>query len=87
MTPHTAELNGAIERRFPFIKERVLAVLFNAKLNHKNQKIMWSEAVHTCECAKNSMANTGSMKIPFENFYEKTILLVCYRGLCVLRTS
>ena len=44
-------------------------MLINEKLNYTAQKIMWAEAVHTCKRVRNSMATTGSTKIPFEIFY------------------
>ena len=46
-------------------------MMLNAKLNDTAQKIMWAEAVHTCERVRNSMAIMGSTTSPFENFYEK----------------
>ena len=48
----------------------------NAKLNNTSQKIMWAEAVHTCECVRNIMAITGSKKSSFEIFYGETLKIV-----------
>ena len=68
MNLHTPQLNIVIERRFSVIKEGALAMLLNAKLNDIAQKMLWKEAVHTCERIRNSMANTGSTTSPFESF-------------------
>ena len=46
-TPHTPHLNRVIEIRFAIIKEGVLAMLLNAKINDTAQKMLWPEAVHT----------------------------------------
>ena len=63
--PHMLQLNVIAERIFTFIEEIVLAMLLNAKLNDTDQKMLWSEAVYTCERVQNSLATTGSMEIPF----------------------
>ena len=63
------QLNGFIARRFSIIKEGALAMLLKEKINDIAQKMLWAEAVHTCEHVRNSMAATDSTKIPFENFY------------------
>ena len=44
-------------------------MLQNEKLNEYYQKMLWTESVHTCKCVINSMSNTVSTTIPFENFY------------------
>ena len=44
-------------------------MLANAKINETDQKMLWSEAVHTRERIRDSMAPTGSTTSPFENFY------------------
>ena len=44
-------------------------MLLNAKLNDTYQKIMWEEAVHTCDRVRISMANTGSTTSPFKKIY------------------
>ena len=59
-TLHTSQLNRVIERRFAVIKEGLLTILLNTKLNNTAQKIMWEEAVHTCKRVRNSMVNMGS---------------------------
>ena len=46
-------------------------MLLNAKLNNPAQKILWEEAVHTCEHAVKIMSRTGSTTSPFKNFYGK----------------
>ena len=48
-TPHVPQLNGVIDKRFAVIKEASLAMLLNAKLNDTVKKMLWEEAVHTCE--------------------------------------
>ena len=51
-------------------------MLLNAKLNDTVQKMLWEEAVHTCECVINSMSTTGSTESPFIIFYgEKTKII------------
>ena len=87
-TPHTPQPNGVIERRFDVIKEGALVMLINAKQNGKAQKILWSEAVSTCEHVRNSMGTMGSTTSPFGNVYgEKPISLVRSWCLDVLDTS
>ena len=44
-------------------------MLLNEKLNDTAQRILWKDTVHTCKPVRNSMATTGSMKIPFEILY------------------
>ena len=41
-------------------------MMLNEKLDYTAQNILWSEAVHTCKCVRNSMANTGSTTSPFK---------------------
>ena len=65
-TLHTPQLNGVIDRIFAIIKDGELAMLLNAKLNNTYQKMMCTEAVHTCERERNSMATTGSTTSPFD---------------------
>ena len=48
-TPHMPHLNGVIERIFAIIKEGAIVMLLNEKLHYTAQKMLWSEAVHTCE--------------------------------------
>ena len=76
MKPHTPQLNGLIKRIFSFIKEGVLAIVLNVKLNDTYHKIMWAEAVCKCKCVRNSVANTGSMNSPFEYVYEEKLKII-----------
>ena len=46
-------------------------MMLNAKLNDTAQKILWEEAVNTCERTRQIMANMGSTKSTFGNFYEE----------------
>ena len=69
-------LNGVIKRRSPVITVGALAMLLNVKLNDTAQKILWSEAFHTCERMRNSMENTGSKKIRLEFSIEKNLRLL-----------
>ena len=46
-------------------------MLLNAILNDTYQKMLCTEAIHTCKRARNIMDNTGSTTSPFENFYEE----------------
>ena len=71
IAPHMPQLNVIIERIFNTIKERALDILLNVKINDTSQKILWEEAVNKYEHARNSMANTGSTRSPFENFYQE----------------
>ena len=45
-TTHTPQLNSVIKRISTVIKEGVLDMLLNAKLNDTAQKMLWSESVH-----------------------------------------
>ena len=75
-TSHTTQFKDVTERRIAYIKEGVLAMILNAKLNDTAQKMLWSETVHTCERVIKRMATTGTKKSPFENFYgEKTKII------------
>ena len=69
-TPHMLQLNGITEEKFAFIKELVLDMLLNVKLNDTDHKMLWSEVVHTYKGVQNSISTTGSMGSPFENLYE-----------------
>ena len=51
-------------------------MLINTKFNDTAQKILWEDAVHTCERLRNSMATIGSTKIPIEIFYEKKTKII-----------
>ena len=53
-------------------------MLINAKINDKAQKMLWAEAVHTCARVRNSMANMGSTKRPFEFSMEKNQRLLVH---------
>ena len=68
-TLHTTQLNNVIERRFTVIKEGVLDMILNQKINDTAQKMMWAEAIHKYELVRNSMNNMGSTKSPFGIFY------------------
>ena len=51
-------------------------MLLSAKLNETAHKILWEEAVHTCERVRNIMATTGSSTSPFKKIYgEKTKII------------
>ena len=81
-------LNGVIERIFSIIKEVALAILINEKPNKDTQKMLWTEAVHTCKRVRNSMDTTGITTSPFENFHGKNPRsLVCSQSLDVSDTS
>ena len=41
-TPHMLQLNGITEEKFAFIKELVLDMLLNVKLNDTDHKMLWS---------------------------------------------
>ena len=43
-------------------------MIINVKLKDMDQKMLWAEALYTCERVRNSMATTGSTESPFENF-------------------
>ena len=68
-TTHKPKLNRVIERIFTIIKEGELDILMNVKLNDRYQKMIWAEAIHTCEHVRKIMDTTVSTKIPFETFY------------------
>ena len=68
-TTHMPQLKIVFKRIFVVIKEGELSMLLNYKLNNKSQKMLWTEAIHTCERVRKSMYNTGSTKSPFGNFY------------------
>ena len=63
------QLNGITKEKSAVIKAVVLAMLLNAKLNDTDQKMLWSEAVHTYRGIQNSISITGSTKSPFEILY------------------
>ena len=65
------QLNVVTKRIFTVIKAVVLDMLLNAKLNDTDHKMLWSEAVHKYKGVQNSMATTGSVESPFENFHEE----------------
>ena len=69
-TPHMPQLNGITEETIAVIKKIVLDVVLNAKLNDTDQKMLWSEAVHTYKGVQNSIYTTGRTGSPFENQYE-----------------
>ena len=75
-TPHTPQFNVFVESIFVFINKRALDVLLNAKWNDIAQKILWAEAVHTCERVRNSMETIRSTKIPFEIFYGEKLKII-----------
>ena len=77
-TLHTTQLNNVIERRFTVIKEGVMDMILNQKINDTAQKMMWAEAIHKYELVRNSMSNTGSTTSPSKIIYGKIpISLVC----------
>ena len=47
MTPQMPQFNSVIEIIFSVIKEGVLAILLNKKLNETDQKMIWAESVNT----------------------------------------
>ena len=47
-------------------------MLLNAKINDKDQKTLWTEAVHTCEHVTNCMAITGITTSPLKKNMKKT---------------
>ena len=46
-------------------------MLINAKLNILDQKMLWAEAVHTCECVHNGIEITNSRNNFICNFLLK----------------
>ena len=67
----TPQMNGFIERVFSIIKELLLAIMLNDKINDTDQKMLWAESVRTCTRVRNSMANTGSTTSPFKKYGQK----------------
>ena len=56
-------------------------MLINAKLNDTAHKMLWEEAVHTCERIRNSMATIGSTTSPLEIIYgEKPKIVGLFLG-------
>ena len=81
-------MNVFIERVFSIIKELLLAIMINDKINDTDQKMLWAESVRTCTRVRNSMANTGSTTSPFKKYMEKKQRsLVCSWSSDVLDTS
>ena len=70
-TPHMPQLNGITKGNSAVIKEVVLAMLLNAKLNDTDQKMLGSEAVNTYKSIQDSVYTTGIADIPFVNFHEE----------------
>ena len=66
--PHTLQFNCDIERQFSVIKEGVLSMLINSKLNDAAQNILWAKLVHTLKRVRSSMTTNNSLKNPFEIF-------------------
>ena len=65
------QLNDTTKEEFAVIKALVLALLLNAGLNDTDQKILWSEAVHTYKGIQKNISTTVSTESPFENFHEE----------------
>ena len=68
-TLYTPQLKIVIERRFYTIKEGVLKMILNAKLNDTAQETLWTEAVNMSKRVIKSIATKGNKKSPFGNFY------------------
>ena len=49
-TPHMTQLNVVIGRYFVAIKEGLLEIILNTKLNYVAQKMFWSQEVYTDKC-------------------------------------
>ena len=47
-----------------------------AKLKDADQKMLWVEAVHMCECVSNIMATTGSTTSRLEILFGKNIKII-----------
>ena len=73
---HTIQMNRFNEVRFYVIKEIVLAMPLQAKLKDADQKMLWVEAVHMCECVSNIMATTGSTTSRLEILFGKNIKII-----------
>ena len=65
------QLNGITKEKSAVIKAVVLYMLLNAKLNDTDQKMLWSEVVHTYEGIQKSISTTFITEIPFEYFHEE----------------
>ena len=68
----TPQMNGFIERVFSIIKELLLAIMLNDKINDTDQKMLWAESVRTCKRVRNIMANTGSTTSSFKKEWIET---------------
>ena len=86
-TPYTPQLNGIIERILAATKEGLLAMMLNAKLYDTAQKILWLEAVHTCERVKKVWLLISVQHFGSKLFMKKTedhwlVLAVWKNRLC-----
>ena len=55
---------------------RIVRIAINVKLNNTAQKMLWGEAVHTCERIRNSMSTTGSTTSQFENYHGEKLKII-----------
>ena len=51
-------------------------MLLNAILNDTYQKMLCTEAIHTCKRARNIMDNTGSTTSPLKNINRKKLKII-----------
>lgn len=69
--PYTPQQNGIVECIFVMICNQSGATMIKAKLSDENQRLLWTESVHTSTRLANIVSNTKDDKCLDEMFYGK----------------
>jgi len=73
--PHTPQQNGVVERRFPTLKMRALAMMKDANLTIEAKRKLWAEAAMMANILENITLNPKQTKTPFEIFTGRKLRL------------
>ena len=57
---NTPQMNGVVERAFAVVKERALAMLFNAAFTKQTREFLWEEATNTTTFLSNILPNSAN---------------------------
>ena len=69
--PHTPQQNGVVERRFPTLKNRALAMMKDESLTIEAKRRLWGEAAMMANVLENITLNPSQSKTPYEIFKGK----------------
>lgn len=69
--PYSPQFNGRIERRFPIITQKGMAMMYDAGFSKEFRQVIWAEAMQTASFLHDIFPNSGRKQSSYEIFFGK----------------